>query len=176
MFWTIWSSFSPCKMNYFPAGGIPPPTQGVARLDFWVRDRDWDFVSLSLNGETRPRLFSSESQYRDETETFFFRVSMSRRDRDFFSSESQCRDETETFFFRVSISRRDRDFFFRVSILSRDYINHFSGGGEGTKSLIWSLFRAYQGCWTSFEGIFCKKFENKKFRELITLDLSLVTA
>ena len=42
--------------------------------------------------------FSSESQYRDETETFFFRVSMSRRDRDFFSSESQCRDETETFF------------------------------------------------------------------------------
>ena len=58
-------------------------------------------------------LFSSESQYRDETETFFFRVSMSRRDRDFFSSESQCRDETETFFFRVSISRRDRDFVFQ---------------------------------------------------------------
>ena len=53
--------------------------------------------------------FSSESQYRDETETFFFLVSMSRRDRDFFSlslnvetrprlfsPESQCRDETET--------------------------------------------------------------------------------
>ena len=42
--------------------------------------------------------FSSESQYRDETETFFFLVSMSRRDRDFFPPESQCRDETETFF------------------------------------------------------------------------------
>ena len=36
---------------------------------------------------------------------------MARRDRDFFSSESQYRDKTETFFFRVSMSRRDRDFF-----------------------------------------------------------------
>ena len=71
---------------------VSPPTiglvmlfmtkQGVAKLDFWVRDRD--FVSLSLIGETRPRLFSSESQYQDETELFF--------------PESQCRNRTETFF------------------------------------------------------------------------------
>ena len=80
--------------------------------------------------------FSSESQYRDETETFFFRVSMSRRDRDFFLlslnvetrprlffSESQYRDETETFFSESQ---------YRDEIT----LNHFSGGGEGTKSLI----------------------------------------
>ena len=56
-------------------------------------------------------------------------------------------------------------------------LNPFSRGG-GTKSLIWSLFQAYQGFWRSFEGIFCKKVGNEKFRELnlrlITLDLSLV--
>ena len=40
-----------------------------------------DFFLLSLNVETRPRLFSSESQCRDETETV---------------SESQYQDETET--------------------------------------------------------------------------------
>ena len=32
----------------------------------------------------RPRLYIWESQWRDETETFFFWVSISRRDRDFF--------------------------------------------------------------------------------------------
>ena len=60
---------------------------------------------LSLNIETRPQLF--------------FFVSMLRWDRDFFSSEFQCWDETETFFFWVSMSRRDRDCF-GVSISRRD--------------------------------------------------------
>ena len=31
--------------------------QRIARPDFWVRDRDRDFISRSLNDETRPRLF-----------------------------------------------------------------------------------------------------------------------
>ena len=33
--------------------------------------RDRDFFFRSLNIETRPRLFFSGSQYRDETETLF---------------------------------------------------------------------------------------------------------
>ena len=81
--------------------------QGVARLDFWVRDRDRDFVSLSLNGETRPRLFSSESQYRDETETFFFRVSISRRDRDFFFELTKAVEQVLKEFFAKNLRTKN---------------------------------------------------------------------
>ena len=54
--------------------------QRIVRPEFWVWDRD--FTSRSLNDEMRPRLFSSESQCRDETGTVL---------------ESQYQDETETF-------------------------------------------------------------------------------
>ena len=50
-----------------------------------------------LGSRPRPRLHFQKSQWRDETETFLFLVSISRRDQDFF--------------FLVSMSRRDRDFF-----------------------------------------------------------------
>ena len=46
--------------------------------------RDRDFFLLSLNVETRLRLFSPKSQCRDETETFSSWVSMSRHDRDLY--------------------------------------------------------------------------------------------
>ena len=128
-----------------------------------------------LGSRPRPRLCFFESQWRDETETFFLlSLNIETRPRLFFS-ESQCRDETETFFLlSLNVETRPRLFFQSLNIETRPRLffsesqyrdeitlNHFSGGGEGTKSLIWSLFRVYQGCWTSFEGIFCKKLENK---------------
>ena len=62
------------------------------------RDETETFFLLSLNIETRPRLFFSESQCRDETETFFLlSLNVETRPRLFFS-ESQYRDETETLF------------------------------------------------------------------------------
>ena len=60
--------------------------QRIARPEYRVQDLD--FISRSLNDETRPRLF-------------FFWVSMSRRDQDCFG---------------VSISRRDRDFYIDLII------------------------------------------------------------
>ena len=51
------------------------PLQSVARPDSWIQD----LISLSLNDETKPIRFSSESQYQDKTETFFL-VSMLRGD------------------------------------------------------------------------------------------------
>ena len=74
--------------------------QRIARPDFLVRDRDRDFISGSLNDETRPRLF-------------FFWVSISRRDRDFFFLSLNVETRPRLFFFWVSMSRRDRDFFFQ---------------------------------------------------------------
>ena len=80
--------------------------------------------------------FSSESQYRDETETFFFRVSMSRRDRDFFSSESQCRDETETFF-SESQYRDETEFkvFFELTKAVEQVLKVFFAKNLRTKNL-----------------------------------------
>ena len=62
--------------------GVAASKQRISRPDFWLRYRD--LISRSLHDKTRPRLFSSESQYQDETEIFF--------------PESQCRNRTETFF------------------------------------------------------------------------------
>ena len=88
-------SESGCSETRF-LGSRPRP-----RLCFFEsqwRDETETFFLLSLNIETRPRLFFSESQCRDETETFFLlSLNVETRPRLFFS-ESQYRDETETLF------------------------------------------------------------------------------
>ena len=92
---TLASLIPGCSETRF-LGSRPRP-----RLCFFEsqwRDETETFFLLSLNIETRPRLFFSESQCRDETETFFLlSLNVETRPRLFFS-ESQYRDETETLF------------------------------------------------------------------------------
>ena len=94
--------WSPCKCQcscqyvYGYGANTLLQAQRIARPDFWVRDRD--FISRSLNDETRPR-------------PFFFWVSISRRDRDFFFLSLNDETRPRLFFSWVSMSRQDRDFF-----------------------------------------------------------------
>ena len=69
---------------------------------------------------SRPRLCFFESQWRDETETFFLlSLNIETRPRLFFS-ESQCRDETETFFLlSLNVETRPRLFFQSLNIETR---------------------------------------------------------
>ena len=69
----------PLISRFHPTSGLHdlhsvrvPSLQGVARLDFWVRDRDRDFVSLSLNIETRLRLFFQSLNVETRPRLFFF--------------------------------------------------------------------------------------------------------
>ena len=92
----------PFQVTTFPWGSGCSETKCLG-----LRSRFYFFFLLSLNIESRPRLFSPESKCQDKTEAFFSLVSMLRWDRDFFSWVSMSKQYLD--YIWVSILKRDWD-------------------------------------------------------------------
>ena len=152
--------------------------QNIAWPEFWVQDRDWDFISGSLIDETGSRLFFLLSLNIEMRPRHFFLVLMLRQDWDFFllsfivkmrpsffSPKSQFQDETETI--SESQNRDENETFYLGLGLLIFYINNYlypkntklslKGGRKERSRDLWKLVSDLKCLEASCQGILWRR-------------------